>query len=169
MKIRDRIVELRRVPASSLVPNPRNWRRHPKAQADALRGVLAEVGIAGAVLARKREDGVLELIDGHLRVETLGDREVPVLVLDVDEREAAKLLATYDPLSAMAEADPALLDDLLREVETANEALKAMLDELAKESGAIAPDFAPGTIEEQGRLDQKSPVTCPECGHEFTT
>jgi hypothetical protein len=26
---RDRIVELRRVPARELIPNPRNWRRHP--------------------------------------------------------------------------------------------------------------------------------------------
>jgi hypothetical protein len=44
MKIRDRIVELRRVPAGSLLPNPKNWRRHPKAQADALRGLLSEIG-----------------------------------------------------------------------------------------------------------------------------
>ena len=29
------------------------------------------------------------------------------------------------------------------------------------------PDFAPGTEEDQGRLDQKKPVTCPNCGHEF--
>ena len=167
MKIRDRIVELRRVPASQLAPNPRNWRRHPKALADALRGVLAEIGIAGAVLAREREDGVLELIDGHLRVETLGDREVPVLVLDVDEAEALKILATHDPLAAMAEADPALLDDLLREVETSNASLKAMLDELAKESGSSPPDFAPVSEEEQSKLDEKAATTCPECGHVF--
>ena len=135
MNVRDRIVELRRVPASSLAPNPRNWRKHPKAQHDALRGVLAEVGIAGAVLARQRHDGVLELIDGHLRAETLGDRDVPVLVLDVSEEEAWKILATHDPLAAMAEADPALLDDLLREVSTSNAALAAMLEELKDEAG----------------------------------
>jgi len=28
-------------------------------------------------------------------------------------------------------------------------------------------DFTPGSVEEQGRLDKKNPVTCPECGHEF--
>jgi hypothetical protein len=28
--------------------------------------------------------------------------------------------------------------------------------------------FSAGSEDEQGRLDQKSPVTCPECGHEFT-
>lgn len=29
------------------------------------------------------------------------------------------------------------------------------------------PDFQPVDIDEQGRLDQKKPVVCPECGHEF--
>jgi len=51
--IRDRIRELRRVPARELLPAENNWRRHPKSQADALRGVLAEIGIADAVLARE--------------------------------------------------------------------------------------------------------------------
>jgi hypothetical protein len=37
------------------------------------------------------------------------------------------------------------------------------------EDWLIAPDFAPGTEAEQGRLDEKKPIKCPECGHEFTT
>jgi hypothetical protein len=32
MRIRDRIKELRRVPARDLLPNPKNWRSHPAAQ-----------------------------------------------------------------------------------------------------------------------------------------
>ncbi len=28
-------------------------------------------------------------------------------------------------------------------------------------------DFQAVSAEEQGRLDKKNPVTCPECGHEF--
>jgi len=38
-----------------------------------------------------------------------------------------------------------------------------------KEMGIEVPDFVPVSMEEQGRLDEKSPVTCPKCGHEFTT
>jgi hypothetical protein len=30
------------------------------------------------------------------------------------------------------------------------------------------PNFGPGSIDEQGRLDQKAPVTCPKCKHVFT-
>jgi len=75
--IRDRIRELRRVHARDLLPNPKNWRRHPKAQAEALRDLLAEVGCADALLARELPDGRLMLIDGHLRKDTTPDAVVP--------------------------------------------------------------------------------------------
>lgn len=32
----------------------------------------------------------------------------------------------------------------------------------------IVPNFEPVGVEEQGRLDEKKKVICPECGHEFT-
>ncbi|HJU27891.1 MAG TPA: hypothetical protein VJ718_01895, partial [Candidatus Binataceae bacterium] len=73
LAIRDRVRELRRVRARDLAPNPKNWRRHPKAQADALRGLLSEVGYADALLVRELADGRLMLIDGHLRAETTPD------------------------------------------------------------------------------------------------
>jgi hypothetical protein len=94
--IRDRIRELRRARASDLLRNPKNWRRHPKAQADALRGLLAEVGYADALLVRELPDARLMIIDGHLRAETTPDALVPVLVLDVTEEEADKILLTLD-------------------------------------------------------------------------
>ncbi len=135
MKIRDRIKELRRVKASELIPNPKNWRTHPIAQQDALKGILAEVGFAGAVLARELDDGTLMLIDGHMRAEATTDQEIPVLILDVDEAESDKLLATFDPIAAMAESDPHALDALLRNVDTGSEALQKMLAELADGAG----------------------------------
>ncbi len=135
MKIRDRVVELRRVRAADLRPNPKNWRTHPKAQQEALRGILAEVGYADALLARETPEG-LQIIDGHLRAETTPDIEVPVLVLDVTEAEADKLLLSLDPLAAMAEGDADALRTLLEQVETDSDAVRKMLDGLAKEYGA---------------------------------
>ena len=118
MNIRNRIKELRNVAASELRPNPKNWRTHPETQRNALRGILAEVGIAAACLARELPDGSLMLIDGHLRAETASGTTVPVLVLDVNEEEADKILATLDPLAAMAGSDAVQLDALLRTVNT---------------------------------------------------
>jgi|SRR5262245_1950527 len=83
---------------------PRSWRTDWPGE-DALRGILIEVGYADALVAFETPAG-LKLIDGHLRAETTPEMEVPVLVLDVTEDEAKKLLATLDPLAGLAEPDP---------------------------------------------------------------
>lgn len=137
MKIRDRIVGLRRVRASELHPHPQNWRTHPRAQVSALRGAIEEIGFADAILARETPDGHLQIIDGHCRAEISEDEEVPVLVLDLDEDEAKKLLATLDPLAAMAEADREALGRLLSETTavTESEALRTAMEGLAEREG----------------------------------
>mgnify|MGYP001613860318 CR=1 FL=1 len=148
--IRDRIVELRRVRAGDLVPDPRNWRRHPKAQRDALQGVLAEIGYADALLARETPDGLV-LIDGHLRAGLDPNQTVPVLVVDLDEAEAGKLLATLDPLAAMAQPDQDALLALLRDVSFEDEAVNDMLEALANretQPGLTDPDDVPEPQEE---------------------
>jgi hypothetical protein len=136
MQIRDRIKELRRVTARELRPNPRNWRTHPEAQRDALRGVLAEIGYADALLVRELEDRSLELVDGHLRAETTPDAMVPVLVLDVTAEEADKILLTLDPLAALAGTDQQRLDDLLSTTKFTSPQLEQMLDDVAREAAA---------------------------------
>jgi hypothetical protein len=133
MKIRDRIVELRRVKARLLRPHPNNWRTHPESQHNAMRGVLAEIGYADALVARELPDGSIELIDGHLRAELTPEVEVPVLMVDLDDAEAAKLLAVHDPLAELAEPDRDVLAELLAQVETESEALGAMLDEMLRQ------------------------------------
>jgi site-specific DNA-methyltransferase (adenine-specific) len=70
-----------------------------------------------------------------MRAETTTDQEIPVLVLDVDEAESDKLLATFDPIAAMAESDAGALDALLRNVDTGSEALQKMLADLAVGAG----------------------------------
>jgi len=142
MQIKDRIKELRRVKASELLPNPKNWRTHSKQQSDALKGILSEVGIAGAVLARELDDGSLMLIDGHLRAETLGSEEIPVLVLNVSENESDKILATLDPIGAMAGIDAASLEALLKEIQTGSQGLAKMLSDLAESAGIIEKEIA---------------------------
>jgi hypothetical protein len=142
MDFRDRIVELIRVPASELGRNSLNWRVHPKAQKDALSGVLADIGFVGALIARRLEDGSLELLDGHLRAEVSGDELVPVLVVDLDEDEANKVLATFDPLSAMAERDKSALRSLIlsiRQDESLTDGgyLDALLGDMAEEIGGL--------------------------------
>jgi DNA modification methylase len=133
MLIRDRIKELRRVRARDLLANPKNWRVHPKAQGAALRGLLAEVGYADALLARELPDGRLQLIDGHLRAETTPSAMVPVLILDVSEAEADKILLTLDPLASMAESDAERLQGLLNNVRTDSQAVEQLFAHIAEQ------------------------------------
>lgn len=145
--LRDRVRDLRRVPANELVPHPLNWRTHPERQQRALATVVDELGFAGAVLAYERDDGRLQLIDGHLRQSLAGDQTIPVLVLDVTPDEANKLLATWDPLSAMASADSAALRELLNQVGATGPELTALLQQIGEQEQALErlADAAPST------------------------
>jgi len=134
MKLRDRIRELRRVRAGDLRPNPRNWRTHPENQENALRGILAEVGIADALLVQELADGSLMLIDGHLRADVAPETEWPVLVLDVTEEEADLLLAMVDPMAGLAEVNEEVLELLLAEIKTESDAVQAILNILAADN-----------------------------------
>src|SRR5207247_9903191 len=132
-----------------LLPNPANWRRHPQRQRAALRALLREIGYADALLAR-RAGKELVLIDGHLRQSLDPEHVVPVLVVDLDEREAETLLATLDPLASLATPDPASLAALLGRVETSSAAVRELLDGIAKSAGLAL------------RALQKDPDAVPE-------
>lgn len=156
---KNRIVELRYVPASDLEPHPGNWRDHPREQVEALKGVLADVGIADALLAYQSErTGKLTVIDGHLRKDA-APQTWPVLVLDVTDKEADFILATHDPLAALAQADAPALQALLDGVNTDSKAVQEMLSALAEEAGLFAPEE-----EDDGVYTRKieSPVYMPK-------
>ena len=135
MLIKDRVVEFRRVKASDLLENEKNPRLHPESQRKAIRGILAEIGFAGAELCyhSERNGGALTLIDGHMRRNEMADQEVPCLVTDLDDDEADKLLAVLDPISALAQHDDQKMSDLLAGVQSEDEAVNALLDQLAKD------------------------------------
>jgi hypothetical protein len=133
--IRDRIVELVRVPANELVSNPKNWRTHPEQQEKAIEAVLGEIGFAGAELCRRLPDGRLMLIDGHARKKAMGNNMIPCLVTDLSESESDILLAVFDPLSAMASTDTSGLDDLLSSLPSVSEDLAELLLSVGKNAG----------------------------------
>lgn len=131
---RDRVRELRRVRAGDLKAHPRNWRTHDKAQRSALSAMLDEIGFAGALVAREDESGELVIIDGHLRSGMDANALLPVLVTDLDESEADKLLATYDPIAAMAGTDQNNLRELLGSIRTDNDDVAALLASVSNQA-----------------------------------
>jgi hypothetical protein len=102
--------------------------------------------MAGALLVRELRDGRLQILDGHLRAETAASAVVPVLVLDLDDSEAEKLLLTFDPLGSLAGTDEGRLADLLAGVETRSDSIRELFDHLAS-TNREGIDAAPAEVE----------------------
>jgi hypothetical protein len=163
---RNRIVGEGEQPASQFIANPANWRVHPQNQRDAMRGALNEVGWVQRVIVN-RQTGYL--VDGHERVwQALqnGDAPVPYVEVDLSPEEEAYVLATLDPLSAMAAADREQLDALLHEVQSGEASVQAMLAELAEREGVVPPNVEFPEYDE-GVVDSVEYITCPQCGHKW--
>ena len=151
---RSRIVGHGEASPGELTANPRNWRKHPKAQRDALAAVLDRVGWVQDVIVNRTTG---HLVDGHARLDIArqrGEASIPVVYVELDEAEEALVLATLDPLAAMAEADTDALADLLASVTSEDAALTSMLDALAKAEGIDTavegltdPDDVPEPVE----------------------
>lgn len=77
------------------------------------------------------------LIDGHLRVELAikgGEREVPVVVVDLSEEEENQILATFDPISAMAKVNHEGLAKLIGSITSTNPEVKDLIERIRKQA-----------------------------------
>jgi hypothetical protein len=119
-----------------LLAHPENWRRHPGVQRDAMRDSLSQVGWVQNVIANTTTG---HLIDGHLRVEEALSRgeQVPVLYVTLTEDEERLVLATLDPLGALASVDAEALGTLRAELGTDSTALQQMLDDILGAHSAV--------------------------------
>lgn len=137
MKLKDRIKSFRRIKASQLKRNLKNWRIHTESQETALRAILKDVGFASACLVRDCKNGTFELIDGHLGADIAEDEKIPCLVLDVSKSEADKILATFDVVSSMVNTDQDALDSLVSLVSTESEDLQLLLNSLSSDKSRL--------------------------------
>lgn len=127
---RSRIVGSGDEDPSSLVANEQNWRLHPKLQREALASVLDRVGFVQAVIVNRRTG---RIVDGHLRVSLAVARSepsIPVSYVELDPDEEQLVLASLDPVGAMADTDRSALADLLEEI-SLDGALADLLDSMA--------------------------------------
>lgn len=145
--IRSRIVGEGDEAPDQLMANPLNWRTHPKAQVDALEGLLKQVGWVQRVIVNKRTGHV---VDGHARVELAlrrSEPRVPVLYVDLSEEEERLVLAALDPIGGLAGADADKLAELLAGIQTDDAGLLAMLDGLLPKAPEADDDAAGGDSE----------------------
>ena len=141
---RNRIVGSGEAAPEGLLANPGNWRLHPRNQQAALAGALDTVGWVQQVMVNRRTGFV---VDGHARVALAISRNepsVPVLYVDLSAQEEALVLATLDPIGALATADEAKLNELLADVTVDDAGLLRLLGDLgARKPGLTDPDAIP--------------------------
>lgn len=141
---RNRILSYGVKPADQFLAHPKNARIHPTFQREAMKAALDTVGFVAPVLEAKSG----YLVDGHERIwQALqnSNADVPYVVLDIDESEESYVLATFDPLTGLANYDAEQLGALLQEINTDSPALQQMLSELAGSHNLYVP-----TLDELG-------------------
>ena len=134
----NRIVSHGEEAPEELVANDSNWRTHTQTQRHALASVLNEVGLVQSVVVNTTTG---RLVDGHLRVELAkaqGQPTIPVVYVELSEEEERIVLATLDPIGAMATADRERLAELLQGID--NPDLGGLLEAVAR-ANHLALDF----------------------------
>jgi len=162
-KWNNRIIGHEDVPLSDILFNPRNWRIHPMNQQNALMGVLQEVGVVQNIIINKRTGN---LVDGHLRCQLAdrnGEKTVSAVIVDLSEEEEALVLSTLDPLSAMAITDKQKLDELFADIQSENDNVNKMLDEIRQKEQLDNVSFKEY---DESIADGISVCICPNCGNE---
>lgn len=161
----NRIIGYGSLPASQFLANESNWRIHPRNQQDAIESVLGEVGFVQSVIVNKRTDsawgkdrGVETLVDGHMRVEVAlsrgEDTIVPVVYVDLTPTEERLVLATFDPIAALAGRDDPKLLSLIDGLDTSVD-IAAILQ---RDKSAVHVEFD---------AVEKRPAVIVECPNEF--
>ena len=128
---RNRIVGHGTEAPDQLLANPANWRIHPIAQRNALAAVLDSVGWVQGVIVNRTSGHV---VDGHLRVALALSRDeptLPVAYVELSADDEAIVLASLDPLAAMAGTDKEKLGELLAAAKISDDDLRAAIAEVA--------------------------------------
>ena len=154
---------------ADLIPYARNSRTHSEAQVSKIAASIREFGFLNPVIV----DGSSGIIAGHGRImaaQKLGIETVPVIEAShlTDAQRRAYVIAD-NRLALDAGWDNEMLRVELEDLADADFDLDVLgfdAGELSEAMG-LGADFEPGTEEEQGKLDTKTPTICPACAHEF--
>src|SRR5262245_25623642 len=162
------------VALATLRPHPRNDGSHPPDELAHLKQSLQEHGVYRNVVIA--DDGTI--LAGHgvvAAAQQLGHTQILArrMPYGPHDPQALKILVGDNQIPRWRLWVDAMLTALLKEL-SADDPLALLgtgFDEAALEAlvqSRTVPDFQPVGIDEQGRLDRKEPITCPECGAEFT-
>jgi hypothetical protein len=179
---------------SQLRANPKNPRKITDEKKEMLRKSLDEFGDMSGIVNNVRSQ---QLVGGHQRTDVLPPdadiiitqkydpptrtgtvAEGHVLIAgekfkyrEVDWDEVKELAANLAANKHAGEWNYPVLNEILIELDHANYPLELTGYTENELEGLLAPSsvpaFEPGSIDDQGKLDEKKPIECPHCGEKF--
>jgi ParB-like chromosome segregation protein Spo0J len=159
-------MKIETTPIEKLIPYARNSRTHSDQQVAQVAASIREFGFTNPVLI-DAEDGI---IAGHGRVmaaRKLGLTEVPCIRLGhLTETQKRAYIIADNKLALNSGWDEEMLGLELADLREADFDLDLVGFDAGEIEAALNPveiDFAPGTEDDQGKLDEKSPIECPHC------
>jgi ParB-like chromosome segregation protein Spo0J len=158
------------VPTANLIPYARNSRTHSEAQIAKIAASIREFGFLNPIIT----DGKNGIVAGHGRVmaaQKLGLDTLPVIeAAHLTEAQRRAYVLTDNRTALDAGWDNDLLRIELQDLEAEGFDLSLTGFDIEEMTRIFdQPNFAPGTEEDQGKLDELAPkmVTCPHCAAEW--
>jgi ParB-like chromosome segregation protein Spo0J len=156
------------VAVADLIPYVNNPKAHPVGQVDKIASSIKNFGFLVPLVV----DGGNEIVAGHGRYEAaqkLGLGVVPCVRADNLTPAEIKAFRIMDNKSQESDWFPESLALELKALEDMDFDLGLTGFDVQELETILqgGPNFEPGTEEDQGRLDQKEPTICPECGHSW--
>lgn len=150
------------VKTENLRPNPKNRNVHSDEQIERLAEIIKYQGWRFPVVADKEN----VIWAGHGRVlaaKKIGVKEIPVSYQEFTSPEQAyAFLVSDNAIASWAELDLSGINSDIGDLGPDFD-----IDLLGIKEFSIVPEFGPGSELEQGKLDEKKPVQCPNCGEQF--
>ena len=163
-------MQIEHLKTADLIPYARNSRTHSETQIAQIAGSIKEFGFTNPILI----DGENGIIAGHGRImaaQKLGLAEVPCIRLGyLTEAQKRAYVIADNKLALNSVWDEAMLINELKGLREEDFDLSLTgFDEREIEIYLTDADFAPGSEDDQGKLDELKPklITCPHCKTEF--
>lgn len=156
------------VDIKSLMPDPSNARKHDDKNIAAIKGSLVKFGQQKPIVVN--QDNVVIAGNGTLAAALeLGWSDIDVVKTNLNAFEQSAFAIADNRTSELAAWDDEILSKTLHALrEDGFELPDIGFDNSSLyDLGIDTPDFQPVGDDEQGKLDEKKKVTCPECEYVF--
>lgn len=154
------------VPVGELKPHPKNRNSHPTEQIARLAKLLAYQGLRAPIVVSSLSGCIVK---GHGTLSAIKENgwgEAPVVYQAfTDEAQEYAFVQSDNAIASWADLDLSGINSDIGDLGPGFD-----LEHLGiQEFNLLPPEFEPGTLDDQGKLDEKKPLVtqCPNCGECF--